>query len=287
MESIDKDSGYWETLGKAVAFAQKWRLIHLRGTTVFEQPFDAPPAIVNLSHHSEVRKSARRKRHLIGFVGVWIPGPAMSRALNLFDHIPALLSSPHKVLSPIKIEKGTRKRDYDAAIGWLCDAMLFNICRCSSDPSMAIGLSEDVARVKCYLLDTGLLISLAFMKDRKALNEAYGLMLDGKLSVNRGMFFENAVSQELVSQGCDLWFTEFEKEGSGRKYEVDFILPDGSGIVPLEVKSSRSTIHSSLDKLMGKYRDRIGKAYVVHSKDLRVDGDLVYLPIYMLPFIRG
>ncbi len=35
MESIDKDSGYWETLGKAVAFAQKWRLIHLRGTTVF------------------------------------------------------------------------------------------------------------------------------------------------------------------------------------------------------------------------------------------------------------
>lgn len=211
----------------------------------------------------------------------------MSRALNLFDRIPALLSSPHKVLSPIKIEKGTRKRDYDAAIGWLCDAMLFNICRCSSDPSMAIGVSEDVARVKCYLLDTGLLISLAFMKDRKALNEAYGLMLDGKLSVNRGMFFENVVSQELVSQGCDLWFTEFEKEGSGRKYEVDFILPDGSGIVPLEVKSSRSTIHSSLDKLMGKYRDRIGKAYVVHSKDLRVDGDLVYLPIYMLPFIRG
>lgn len=257
------------------------------GRRYFEQPFDAPPAIVNLSHHSEVRKSARRKRHLIGFVGVWIPGPAMSRALNLFDHIPALLSSPHKVLSPIKIEKGTRKRDYDAAIGWLCDAMLFNICRCSSDPSMAIGLSEDVARVKCYLLDTGLLISLAFMKDRKALNEAYGLMLDGKLSVNRGMFFENVVSQELVSQGCDLWFTEFEKEGSGRKYEVDFILPDGSGIVPLEVKSSRSTIHSSLDKLMGKYRDRIGKAYVVHSKDLRVDGDLVYLPIYMLPFIRG
>ena len=212
-------------------------------------------------------------------------GSSMQRALNLFNSIPAVLSSPHKVLSPSKIEKGTRKRDYDGAVVWLCDAMLFNMCRCSSDPGTAIGLTEDMSRTKCYFLDTGLLITLAFQNDEKGLAETLGLLLDGNLSVNKGMFFENTVAQELVCRGYDLWFTEFEKKDSARKYEVDFILPCGPKIIPLEVKSARSAVHSSLDKLLERYGDRVKKAFVVHSKDLRVDGNLVYIPVYMVPFI--
>ncbi|MBQ7702504.1 MAG: ATP-binding protein [Candidatus Methanomethylophilaceae archaeon] len=213
-----------------------------------------------------------------------IPGVAMERALAMFNSIPAILSSPHKVLSPTKIRKGSRKREYDSAVEWLCDAMIFNRCRCSSDPGVAIGLSEDVGRVKCYLLDTGLLISLAFQNDKKGLAETYGLLMDGKLSMNKGMLFENMVAQELVCRGCDLWFTEFEKKGSERKYEVDFILPGKTGITPMEVKSGKSAPHSSLDKLIEKYSERIEKAFVIHSKDLR-NGRVTYLPIYMMPFV--
>lgn len=214
-----------------------------------------------------------------------IPGPSMERALNLFDSIPLLLSSSHKVLSPTRIERGTRKRDYDRAMEWLCDAMIFNRCRCSSDPNVAIGLSEDINRVKCYLLDTGLLISLAFQNDKKGLAETYGLLMDGELSMNKGMLFENMVAQELTCRGYDLWFTEFEKKDSERKYEVDFILPSISGIIPLEVKSGRSTPHRSLDVLMERYRGRVRKAFVIHSKDIRVDDDITYVPIYMMPFM--
>lgn len=123
-----------------------------------------------------------------------IQGASMERALALFNSIPALLSSPHKVLSPTKIKKGSRKREYDGAVEWLCDAMILNRCRCSSDPSMVIGLSEDIGRVKCYFLDTGLLISLAFQNDKAGLAETYGLLMDGKLSVNKGMLFENMVA---------------------------------------------------------------------------------------------
>lgn len=214
-----------------------------------------------------------------------IPGAAMERALALFNSIPAMLSSPHKVLSPAKIKKGSRKREYDSAVEWLCDAMIFNRCRCSSDPGVAIGLSEDVGRVKCYLLDTGLLISLAFQNDKEGLAETYGLLMDGKLSMNKGMLFENMVAQELVRRGYDLWFTEFEKKGSKRKYEVDFILPGRTGVVPMEVKSGKSTPHSSLDKLMEKYSQRIEKVFVIHSKDIRADKGVTYVPIYMVPFV--
>ena len=70
-----------------------------------------------------------------------------------------------------------------------------------------------------------------------------------------------------------------------RKYEVDFILPGRTGIVPMEVKSGKSTPHSSLDKLMEKYAERIEKAFVIHSKDVRKDGGVEYVPIYMMPFI--
>lgn len=89
----------------------------------------------------------------------------------------------------------------------------------------------------------------------------------------------------MVCRGCDLWFTEFEKKGSKRKYEVDFILLGRTGIVPIEVKSGKSTPHSSLDKLMEKYNERIEKAFVIHSKDINGNGDLEYVPIYMMSFV--
>ena len=214
------------------------------------------------------------------------PKIVSKRALDLFDSIPVLLSSEHKVLSPAKVRQGTRMRDYDRAIEWLCDAMILNRCRCGSDPGALMALSEDFGRTKCYLLDTGLLISLAFQNDKDGLIEAYNSLMDGKTELGRGMLFENMVAQELVCRGYDLWFTEFEKKGSKRKYEVDFILPSRAGMLPMEVKSGKSAMHSSLDKLIERYGNCIGEAFVIHSKDLRVDGNIVYVPIYMMPFIK-
>lgn len=211
-----------------------------------------------------------------------IPGVSMERVLNLFDGIPAILSSPHKVLSATKIKRGTRRREYDGAIGWLCDAKMFNRCRCSSEPGVAMESNENVRRTKCYFLDTGLLISLSFQNDEKGLAETYGLLLDGKLSVNKGMMFENMVAQELTCRGYDLWFTEFDRENSNRKYEVDFILPGRNGMVPIEVKSGKSTPHPSLDRMIEKYDDRIEKTFVIHSKDLKEDDGILYVPIYMM-----
>lgn len=196
-----------------------------------------------------------------------------------------MLSSPHRALSPAKFEKGTRRRDYESSLEWLCDAMLLNRCRCNPDPDLALELNEDPRRVKCYFLDTGLLISFAFGIESNVVEDVYNQLLDGKLSIDQGMFFENAVAQQLVSMGRDLWFTEFGENNSGKKYEVDFLLSIAYKIVPIEVKSSRSTIHHSLDALLEKYPTRVGQAYVVHAGDLWFDGRITYIPIYMLPFI--
>ena len=63
------------------------------------------------------------------------------------------------------------------------------------------------------------------------------------------------------------------------------MIADGNKVIPLESKSGYSSVHISLDRFMDKFADRMEKAYVIHSKDLRVDGNVIYLPIYMTMFL--
>ena len=97
-------------------------------------------------------------------------------------------------------------------------------------------------------------------------------------------FFENAVSQVLVASGHNLYFHTF-KEGKNR-YEVDFLIQHQNRIIPIEVKSSSYSNHKSLDVFLKKYNNRsIDQVYLIYSKDLRVENNITYLPIYMTMFI--
>jgi predicted AAA+ superfamily ATPase len=116
-------------------------------------------------------------------------------------------------------------------------------------------------------------------------DEIYRSILKNKMNINKGMFFENAVAQTLVSTGHKLVFSKFSVENSTNMQEVDFIIADGKNIIPIETKSGNSGRHVSLDRFMEKFSSRVKTAYVVHSKDLRVDGKIVYIPIYMTMFL--
>ena len=68
--------------------------------------------------------------------------------------------------------------------------------------------------------------------------------------------------------------------------EVDFLLVKNGKVLPIEVKSGTdSTSHISLDRFLIKFKDVTDRAYVIHTKDLRVDGNITYLPAYMTMFI--
>jgi predicted AAA+ superfamily ATPase len=130
--------------------------------------------------------------------------------------------------------------------------------------------------------DTGLLITHSFDSGSITPSEIMEAFVKNKLSINEGMFFENAVAQALVSSNHALYYSEFYIEKDDKHlYEVDFISSSGKKIVPIEVKSSLSSKHRSLDLFMEKYGSRVDSAYVVHGKDLRVDGKITYIPIYM------
>lgn len=125
--------------------------------------------------------------------------------------------------------------------------------------------------------DTGLLVTQIFRDSAEPIEESvYKEIIFNKLGINMGMIIENIVAQMLRADGYEPFFHAF-----GR-YEVDFIIPDGKKLNALEIKSSAYKSHSSLDKFAVKFSDRIKNQYVVYSKDFKKEGNVTYLPFYMV-----
>lgn len=209
-----------------------------------------------------------------------------SKARRILDRIPALLSKHDKRFSPSQLKKGSRTREYFDSVVWLGESKMVNVCHDVSDPGPAMGLSINDHSFKLYMLDTGLLISASFLSNVDTYSELYDMMLRGKLNVNKGMLLENMVAQELAAKNYELLFCRFLVEETNNPQEVDFLLVKDGKVLPVEVKSgASSTSHISLDRFLTKYKAVADHAYVIHTKDLRVDGNITYLPAYMTMFI--
>ena len=97
------------------------------------------------------------------------------------------------------------------------------------------------------------------------------------------------IERMLISAGNELFYYTFsemsEKDGelnkSKRNYEIDFLLSRKEKIVPIEVKSSGYNSHKSLDKFKEKYSARISNRYLLYTKDIRKEEDILCLPVYM------
>jgi len=148
-----------------------------------------------------------------------------------------------------------------------------------------LDLYLDEMNLKLYLADTGLLLTLALRSNTADRTNLYNGLLNGDLSMNEGMIMENMVAQELVCRGHSLVFFEFRTNDSQRTQDIDFLIANGRKIIPLEVKSGKSSIHKSLDRFIDKYTDKTDNAIVIHTKDLRLEGMVTYIPVYMTMFL--
>lgn len=116
-------------------------------------------------------------------------------------------------------------------------------------------------------------------------------LLSDKLSLNKGMFFENIVAQMFVSRGHKLsFYTRYNSEKHRNDIKIDFLLTSGSKVsqklIPIEVKSSKSYKAESMLKFINKSKDRIDKAYIIHPKNLSIKEDgMIWIPAYMTFFL--
>lgn len=209
-----------------------------------------------------------------------------SKVLAIFDEIPGQLSKKEKKFSITSLEKDARMRTYEDAFMWLTEGMIINNCYNATDPTVGLSMYLDSSSQKCYMLDTGLLVTHAFRDNDYMSNELYKSVLLDKISVNEGMLMENIVAQTFRASGHNLFFySRYDNINRENHLEIDFLIAKGSKVCPVEVKSSAYTTHSSLDKFRKKFKGRYGQPYIIYSKDLQVKDNIVHIPIYMAMFL--
>ena len=208
------------------------------------------------------------------------------KVFAVFDGIPGQLSKKEKKYTLSSISKSARFRNYEDSFLWLNEAMVVNTCFNATDPNVGLALSADNNTQKCYMADTGLLITQTFMDRPFTENELYKAILFDKLDINEGMIMENIVSQMLRRNGHKLYFySRTDKEHRENHMEIDFLITEKKKIAPIEVKSGNYRSHSSLDKFRSKFSSKLGNAYILYTKDLMVKDNIIHLPIYMAMFL--
>ncbi len=214
-----------------------------------------------------------------------------TKIMNVFDEIPSELSRHKKTFTLSALRQGASYRSYESSFLWLADSMIVNVCYNSTSPNLGLKLNRDHSSFKIYLGDTGLLISLAFDENGKVPLELYKKLLLGKLEVNEGMIFENIVAQMLRATGHSLYFySNPSRNDKNSRMEIDFLIAKSKvtnrhNVSPIEVKSGKNYTLSSLNKFRLKFKEELHTAYVLHTEDLKVQNEVVYLPAYMTPLL--
>lgn len=208
------------------------------------------------------------------------------KVFAVFDGIPGQLSKKEKKYTLSSIDKNARFRSYEDSFIWLNEAMVVNTCFNATDPNVGLALSSDHATQKCYMADTGLLVTQTFMDGAYTENELYRAILFDKLDINEGMILENIVAQMLRYNGHKLYFySRCDNENRENHMEIDFLITEGKKIAPIEVKSGNYRSHSSLDKFKRKFSSKIGNSYILYTKDIMKKDNIIHLPVYMAMFL--
>ena len=209
-----------------------------------------------------------------------------AKVQTTFDQIPAFLSKHEKRIILSRLDPNAKADNYEESFFWLADSMICNECFNCSDPNVGLAMNEDRTFIKCYMGDTGLLVSHAFSENDITQTNLYRNILFDKLSINEGMLYENAIMQMLTANGHRPYFyTHYNEDKHRNDIEIDFLITEGGKvrekIIPIEVKSSSKYATVSLERFLSKFRNRISSAYVIHPKNLVLKDDIVCIPPYM------
>lgn len=209
-----------------------------------------------------------------------------SKVLAIYDQIPGFLSQHEKRVVFKKLQDGSYADQYEETFFWLSDSMISNECFLCNDPNVGLSLNETRSYVKCYMGDTGLLVSHTFDENELLEDEVYKQILAGKLQINEGMLYENAIAQMLVANGHKLYFyTHYNENKHRNDMEIDFIISNNSRLkykmFPIEVKSGKQYKTTSLNNFREKYKERIGESYIIHPRNLIVKDGIICIPPYM------
>lgn len=194
---------------------------------------------------------------------------------EIFNLIPSELNSKNKRFILKNLNENFRFSRYEHSFIWLKEAGVALSVYCVQEPEVPLLLSKATNLFKLFLSDVGLLAAMY----------ADGLqikILNKEKDINFGSIYENAVAQELKTQGFELYYFNSKKQG-----ELDFVIEYKGKVLPIEVKSGKSyTRHNALDNVMSTPRYHIEQAIVFCNENIHEKNKIVYMPVYMAGMLK-
>ncbi len=184
---------------------------------------------------------------------------------KVYNTIPSALAKENKRFKYVDIEHGANKRGFESAIDWLESSEMVYKCKYINkiEPPLKVYAKDDI--FKLYISDIGILTSL--------LDISFSEILLNQNFLFKGAIAENYVAQAFVSNNIPLYYWN-----SGNKAEIDFLLYNSDGIIPVEVKAGDNTQSKSLNVFKEKYNPRY--CIRISTKNFGFKNDIKSIPLY-------
>jgi uncharacterized protein len=196
------------------------------------------------------------------------------RVFQVWSNLQDQLAREDKKFRYGDVQKGGRAREYEGAIEWLCLAGLVHRVTAVETPRLPLSAYKKGNAFKLYLSDVGLLVR------KFGLDATTVLMGNSLFTEFKGVLVENYVLQTLVRQ----YGKEHYYWTSGNTAEVEFVVQDGTLIVPIEVKADRNVTAKSLAYYRRHYVPSLSLR--LSTLNLRKDDDLLNIPLYLADKIK-
>lgn len=194
---------------------------------------------------------------------------------QIYKSIPSQLGNRSKKFQYAKINKNARRRDYELPLDWLLASNMIIKCNNLTAIQIPPKAFENPDYFKLFINDVGLLSSLLEIK----FND---ILLD-KPYIFKGEIAENYVAQQLISNNISLQYYKIDQKNN-ENMEIDFILYNDDGIIPIEVKADDNTKSNSLTKYINKYNPSY--AIRISSKNFGFANNIKSVPLYATFLIK-
>ena len=194
-----------------------------------------------------------------------------SKIEAIYKSIPSQLGNVSNKFQYSKINSNARSRDYESAMQWLISSTMIYKCNLLKSIQIPPKAYADEEYFKLYLSDVGLLTSL--------LEIQYNDILLDNSFLYKGNIAENYVATQLVKNGLSLYYWKSNSDA-----EIDFILYNEDGLIPIEVKASDNIASKSLNSYMKQYNPKY--SIRISSKNFGFENNIKSVPLYATFLIK-
>ena len=188
------------------------------------------------------------------------------RILMVFRSIAAQLAKPNEKFMYGAVREGGRARDFEEAIEWLVSAGMLNRVYNVSKAEHPLSAFDKLEQFKLFLFDTGLLKQMAGIDN-------------GAILLNGGFQFKGPLTENYVLQQLRGQFEVEPRYYSTKNSEIDFVLQNGTEIIPVEAKGGEDKTAPSFKRFIADHCP--GHALRFSRRGYRKDGAITNIPLYL------